>query len=47
MSMGWMMQVAPMPLRPPLTNGLATFHTEELWLSDDMLWLEQEMRCSN
>lgn len=27
MSMGWMMQVAAMPLRPPFTNGLAVFHT--------------------
>ena len=26
MSTGWMMHVAAMPLRPPLTNGLAAFH---------------------
>lgn len=27
MSIGWMMQVAAMPERPPLKNGLAAFHT--------------------
>jgi hypothetical protein len=25
--MGWMMQVAAMPERPPLKKGLAAFHT--------------------
>lgn len=28
MSTGWMMQVAPIPDRPPLKNGLAAFQTE-------------------
>ena len=27
MSIGWMMQVAAMPLSPPLKNGLAAFQT--------------------
>jgi hypothetical protein len=27
MSTGWMMQVAPMPDRPPLKKGLAAFQT--------------------
>jgi hypothetical protein len=26
MSMGWMITVANIPLRPPFTNGLAAFH---------------------